>query len=219
MLHYAIADVGFFVGAATRSTLEAWRRGVTVYTTAKPVSLSARAPRAPPACCPVAAAGEWCSRARRPDGEVQLDGVERASSRAAPSWPTMTSVARTCRPISPSWPPHRAAEERRGAPTVGVPRTGPRRTIDGLAAALRPRLDIEDAQRRDVPRHQPRPWPLCSPTPLEPDCSASCPNRMPGVKIRGCATRRGLRARVASCQSLAEFERSLPPEAPQRRRS
>src|SRR4029078_695064 len=84
VLHYAIADVGFFVGPGDALDAEAWRRGVTVYMPDErarlyPAALSEGAasllPHGP------RPAGVFTVRVE-PDGTATMDGVERAVVRS-----------------------------------------------------------------------------------------------------------------------------------------
>jgi len=124
VLHYAIADVGFFVHPGDALDTEAWTRGLTVYLPDErarlyPAALSEGAasllPDGPrPAAVFTVRVAE--------DGSARLDGVERAvvRSRAKLAYetvrpedlpPEFTELARRIR----------LAEERRGAPRVEFP--------------------------------------------------------------------------------------------------
>ena len=84
MLHYAIADVGFFVRPGDALDQEAWRRGVTVY-------MPDERARLYPAALSEGAASLLPDGPRPavvftvrvdPRGEVRLDGAERALVRS-----------------------------------------------------------------------------------------------------------------------------------------
>ncbi len=146
VLHYAIADVGFFVHDGDPIDTEAWERGATVYLPDR------RATLYPPALCEHAAS--LLPDGPRPavvftvrvagDGSVRLDGVERAVvlSRAklayddidADAVPGFVELARRIV----------AAEDRRGAPRVEFPEQELQRTDDGWELRFEPRLESED---------------------------------------------------------------------------
>lgn len=147
ILHYAIADVGFFVDHGGPIDTEAWRRGGTVYLP------GARAPLYPPALCEAAAsllpdgprpAVVFIVRID-PDGNAALDGVERAviHSRAKLAYDAVRpedlpdGFEELSRRII-------AAEERRDAPRVEFPEQELERTDDGWVLRFDPRLESED---------------------------------------------------------------------------
>jgi exoribonuclease R len=147
VLDYAIADVGFFVRPGDALDTEAWRRGVTVYLGTE------RAPLYPPELSEAAAsllpggprpAVVFTVRVR-PGGEVRLDGVERAliESRAQLAYetvragdlpPPLTELARRVE----------HAEEERDAARVEFPHQELQRDSDGWALRFRSRLVSED---------------------------------------------------------------------------
>ena len=148
MLHYAIADVGWFVQPGDPLDVEAFERAVTVYlpdrrATLYPPILSRRVP---PACCPTSIVRQWCSRCgSRPTGSTSLDGVERAIVR------NQAKLAYDA--VAPSDLPdgfdelHRrieAAEAARGAPRVEFPEQEIDVTDGGYALRFRPRLTSEE---------------------------------------------------------------------------
>jgi exoribonuclease R len=147
VLRYAIADVGFFVRPGDPIDAEAWRRGVTVYLAGE------RAPLYPPALCDRAAsllrdgprpAVVFTVRVD-PDGNLRLDGVERAmiESRAKLDYESVRtedlppSFAELSRRIE-------RAEQRREAPRVEFPDQELVRTDGGFELRFRPRLESED---------------------------------------------------------------------------
>jgi len=147
ILHYAIADVGFFVDHGGPIDTEAWRRGGTVYLP------DARAPLYPPALCEAAAsllpdgprpAVVFIVRID-PDGNAALSGVERAviHSRAKLAYDAVRpedlpdGFAELSQRII-------AAEKRRDAPRVEFPEQELERTDDGWVLRFDPRLESED---------------------------------------------------------------------------
>lgn len=147
VLHYAIADVGFFVDHGGPIDAEAWRRGMTVYLP------DGRAPLYPTVLCEAAAsllpdgprpAVVFTVRID-PDGNAVLDGAERAviHSRAKLAYDTVTAddlpagFAELSRRIV-------AAEDRRDAPRVEFPEQELERTDDGWHLSFDPRLESED---------------------------------------------------------------------------
>jgi exoribonuclease R len=147
VLHYAIADVGFFVRPGDALDAEAWRRGVTVYMpderarlypaalTEGAASLLPDGPR--PAVVFVVRVAS--------DGAVRLDGVERAvvHSRAKLAYDTVgdddlpPELADLARRIA-------LAEERRGAPRVEFPEQELERVDGRWTLRFAPRLVSED---------------------------------------------------------------------------
>jgi len=105
LLHYAIADVAWFVDDGGAIDQEAWIRGASQYLP------DGKAPLYPPILSEQAAS--LLPDGPRPaviftvrvatDGCVRLDRAERASSAAAPSWPMTACGKVTCPPISPSF--------------------------------------------------------------------------------------------------------------------
>jgi exoribonuclease R len=147
VLRYAIADVGFFVRSGDPIDAEAWRRGVTVYLADE------RAPLYPPSLCDRAAsllpsgprpAVVFTVRVD-PDGDVRLDGVERAviESRAKLDYASVRSED-----LPPSFAELSRrivrAEQRREAPRVEFPDQELERTDGGFELRFRPRLESED---------------------------------------------------------------------------
>jgi exoribonuclease R len=147
VLRYAIADVGTFVRRGDPLDAEAWRRGVTVYLAGE------RAPLYPPSLCDGAAsllpdgprpAVVFTVRVA-PDGDAQLDHVERAliASRAKLGYDSVRAE---------DLPPQFAelarrvvlAEVRREAPRVEFPDQELQRTDAGWELRYRPRLVSED---------------------------------------------------------------------------
>jgi exoribonuclease R len=147
VLRYAIADVAFFVTPGDPIDVEAWRRGLTIYLP------DSRARLYPPALSEGAAS--LLPDGPRPaivftvriaaDGEVELDGVERAvvASRAKLAYDSVrpddlpAGFAEVSRRIV-------AAEERRGAPRVEFPEQELERTDGRWTLRFRPRLASED---------------------------------------------------------------------------
>ena len=147
VLHYAIADVGFFVTPGDPVDAEAWRRGVTVF-------LPGRRARLYPPVLSEAAASLLPDGPRpsvvftvrvRPDGDARLDGVERAviHSRAKLGYESVTTeelpdgFAELARRIE-------LAEERRDAARVEFPEQELSRTDGGWVLRFRPRSESED---------------------------------------------------------------------------
>ncbi len=173
VLHYAIADVGFFVDHGGPLEAEAWRRGGTVYLP------GARAPLYPPALGETAAsllpdgprpAVVFTVRID-PEGNAVLDGGERAviHSRAKLAYDTVRpddlpdGFAELSRRIV-------AAEERRDAHASSSPsRSSSASTVGGCCASIRAsraRTRTRACRWRRTWR-----WPTrCSPP--RPGCSA-----------------------------------------------
>jgi exoribonuclease R len=147
VLHYAIADVGFFVRPGDALDTEAWKRGLTVYlpdarARLYPAALSEGAasllPDGPrPAVVFTVRVAE--------DGAATLDGVERAvvRSRAKLAYSTVRPAdlppqfAELSRRIV-------AAEDRRGAPRVEFPEQELERVDGRWVLRFDPRLASED---------------------------------------------------------------------------
>ena len=147
VLHYAIADVGWFVRPGDPLDREAFERGVTVYLPDQ---------RAPlyPAVLSEGAASLLPGDARpavvfrvhvAPDGRSRLDGVERAIVRNHAKL-AYDTVAPADLPLE--FPElHRRiqrAEAERGAPRVEFPEQEVDRADGGFALRFRPRLDAEE---------------------------------------------------------------------------
>jgi len=146
LLHYAIADVGFFVSPGDALDAEAWRRGVTVYLP------DGRAPLYPPQVSEAAASllpdgprpAVLYTVRIDPDGEARLDGVVRAvvSSRAKLAYDTVRpeqlpeGFAEVSRRIA-------AAEDRRGAARVEFPEQELEQEQGTWTLRFRPRLQSE----------------------------------------------------------------------------
>ena len=140
VLHYAIADVGFFVDPGDALDQEAWTRGVTVY-------MPDERARLYPAALSEGAASLLPDGPRPavvftvrvdPEGEVTLDGAERSLvlSRAKLAYDSVTpeqlppDFAELARRIA-------LAEQRRGAPRVEFPEQElTRRTVTGRCASI-----------------------------------------------------------------------------------
>lgn len=147
LLHYAIADVAWFVRDGDPVDEEAWVRGETLYLP------DGRAGLHPPVLAEGAAsllpdgikpAVTFTVRVAG-DGEVRLDGVERAliRSRAKLAYETVRNADLpagfaeiTSRILS--------AEKRRGASRVDPPEQEVARTPDGFELAFRPRREVEE---------------------------------------------------------------------------
>lgn len=146
ILHYAIADVGWFVRPGGAIDVEAWERGVTVYLP------DGRAGLHPPALAEGAAsllpdgdrpAVVFTVRVD-PDGAVSLDGVERAviRNRAKLAYATVTSAdipegfEELSRRIE-------AAELARGADRIDFPEQEVVRAPNGFALRFGQRRDVE----------------------------------------------------------------------------
>jgi len=148
LLHYAIADIAWFVDDGGVIDQEAWLRGSSQYLP------DGKAPLYPPVLSERAAsllpdgprpAVIFTVRVA-PDGAVKLDGAERAivRSRAKLAYDSVTDA---------DLPPDftalsdriRAAEDRRGASRVDPPEQEVTRLADGsYELTYRPRLDSED---------------------------------------------------------------------------
>ena len=148
VLHYAIADVGFFVRPGDALDVEAWTRGLTVY-------LPDERARLYPAALSEGAASLLPDGPRpavvftvrvAADGGSTLDGVERAlvRSRAKLAYDTVRpddlppEFGELSRRIV-------AAEDRRGAPRVEFPEQELARVDGRWALRFDPRLPSEDA--------------------------------------------------------------------------
>ncbi len=147
VLHYAIADVGFFVDPGSVLDAEAWKRGGTVYLPDGKVPLYPR---------PLSeAAASLLPGGPRPAvvftvrideaGESRLDGVERAviQSRAKLAYEDVDAQAL---PAGFAELAQRivAAEERRGAPRVEFPEQVLERVDGGWELRFDARLESED---------------------------------------------------------------------------
>jgi exoribonuclease R len=149
ILHYAIADVAWFVADGDAIDTEAWQRGVTTYLPDGKASLY------PPVLCEQAAsllpdgprpAVVFTVRVA-PDGAVRLDGAERAliQSRAKLAYDSVRPDQ-----LPPSFADLAAriasAEDRRGAARVDPPEQEVARGNDGkFALTLRPQLASEQS--------------------------------------------------------------------------
>jgi exoribonuclease R len=147
ILHYAIADVAWFVADGDAVDTEAWQRGVTTYLPDGKASLY------PPVLCEQAAslltdgprpAVVFTVRVA-PDGGVKLDGAERAliRSRAKLAYDNVRIDQ-----LPAAFPDLAAriaaAEDRRGAARVDPPEQEVERGTDGkFALTLRPQLASE----------------------------------------------------------------------------
>ena len=119
LLHYAIADVAWFVQPGDPLDTEAWQRGATQYLPDGKAGLTRRcSPRARQACCPTGRVRRWCSHVR-----VDADGQVEARRRRAFADPQQ-GQARPTRRSRPAQLPDAfaelarriaAAEEARGA--------------------------------------------------------------------------------------------------------
>jgi exoribonuclease R len=158
LLHYAIADVAWFVDDGGAIDAEAWRRGTTFYLPDGKAGLyprDAERRRRQPAARRPRPAVIFTVRVA-PDGAVKLDGAERAliRSRAKLAYDSVRDA--TCRPASPSSPP--------GSSGRGPPRRRPGRSARaGSRRSARRRLRthaspaprIGRSQRLAVARVQP----------------------------------------------------------------
>lgn len=148
VLHYAIADVGWFVRSGDPVDAEAWRRGTTLYLP------DGRAPLHPPVLSEAAASllpdGDRPAvvfRVRLDGaGSAQLDGVERAliRSRAKLAYDTV-ELADLPEPFADFSERMVEAETARGAGRVEFPDQEVERTEDGYELRFRPRRWSEDA--------------------------------------------------------------------------
>ena len=211
VLHYAIADVGFFVRPGDALDQEAWRRGVTVY-------MPDERARLYPAALSEGAASLLPDGPRPavvftvrvdPDGEVRSTASSGRSSTAGPSWPTTRSTAADAPArLRRAGAAHR---RRRGTPrraTRRVPRAGARPRRRPLDAALRSPPAQRGRQRRHVAGHQPG---------RRRHAARRRHRAVPGDgrarrrrRSAGCGTRRAaFGLDWPAGQSLADFQRSL----------
>ena len=224
LLHYAIADVAWFV--ARRRSRSTPRPGSAapppICPTARPASIRRRWPKTRPACCPTGRARRWCSPCgSRPTARSRLDGADaRDRSAAAPSWPMRPRPRRgPAAAASPSSPGRIAAAEapaRRGPGRSA--RTGSRaRRRTAVRAALPAPLASETPQCRAVARRQPggrrcaagradRPVPDHGAARCERASTAPAPHRC------------GLRARLARSDAARAVRAPARPARPARRR-
>lgn len=147
VLHYAIADVGFFVDHGDPVDVEAWKRGGTVYLPGD------RAPLYPPVLCEAAAS--LLPDGPRPavvftvlidsHGGVRLDGVERAVIRSRAKL-AYDAVGPGDLPAGFDELSRRivVAEDERNAPRVEFPEQELERTDDRWVLRFDPRLESED---------------------------------------------------------------------------
>ena len=157
VLHYAIADVGWFVDPAMPSTS---RRGSEASRctcpTSGPGSTRRCCRRVRPACCPTVRGRPWCS----PCGSTRRARSRSTASSgrwcaAGPSSPTRPSGRPICPRVRRAGPPHRRC---RGTPRRAprrVPRAGAGRGRRPLDVALRSPPAERGRQRRAVAGHQP----------------------------------------------------------------
>jgi exoribonuclease R len=147
LLHYAIADVGWFVRDGDPLDDEAWRRGTTTYLPAGKASLY------PPALCERAASllpggsrpAIVLTVRLAPDGAVRLDGAERALIRSRAKFAYETAreqdlpagFAAFARRIA-------AAEDRRGAARVDPPEQEVTLEAGRFALRFRPQREAEE---------------------------------------------------------------------------
>lgn len=148
LLHYAIADVAWFVADGDPVDVEAWRRGMTIYLPDgkaglyPPVLSEGAASLLPDGPRPAVV---FTVRVA-PDGAVALDGAERAviRSRAKLAYDSVTPAE-----LPPGFDAVaarvRAAEQRRGAARVDPPEQEVTRDTGGrFTLAFRPRLAAEE---------------------------------------------------------------------------
>ena len=215
VLRYAIADVGFFVRTGDALDEEAWRRGVTVYMPDErarlyPATLSeGAASLLPDGPRPAVVFGVRVD----PDGDVRLDGVERAvvRSRAKLAYDNVgaddlpADFVELARRIA-------LAEERRGAPRVAFPEQDLERVDGHWQLRFAPRLVSEErnaamslATNLAVADALHAAGTGLFRVMAEPDAAAV-------GRLRHTARAFGLDWPAA--QSLAEFQRSLPATRP-----
>ena len=147
LLHYAIADVAWFVEDDDPVDREAWARGETLYLPDGKASLypavlgEAAASLLPDGPRPAVV---FTVRVDR-EGNVVLDGAERAivRSRAKLAYASATD-AELPAGFADLSDRMRAAEDRRGAARVDPPEQEIDATADGLKLVFRPRLESED---------------------------------------------------------------------------
>ncbi len=147
VLHYAIADVGWFVRTGDVLDREAWRRGTTMYVPAGKASLYPKTLSE--------GAASLLPDGPRPavvftvrldtDGEARLDGVQRAMIRSRAKL-AYDRVAPTDLPADlPEFARRMAeADSRRGAARLEAPEQAVEHDGDGYRIAYRPRLASED---------------------------------------------------------------------------
>lgn len=215
VLDYAIADVGFFVRPGDPLDEEAWRRGVTVYLGDE------RAPLYPPVLSEAAAsllpggprpAVVFTVRVD-PDGDIRLERVGRAliESRAKLAYETVRAgdlpplLAELARRVA-------LAEERRDAARVEFPNQELRRDGDGWTLRFRPRRVTEDQNAT---------MSLATNLAVAAALHAAGtglfrvmpePDERAIRRLRNTAKAFGLE--WSGDQTLGDFVRSLPPEAP-----
>ena len=217
MLHYAIADVGWFVRPGDALDVEAFERGVTVYLP------DARSTLYPPVLSEGAAS--LLPDVDRPavvftvrvadDGSAQLDGVERAVVRNRPK---LAYDAVTAADLPDGFAElHRRielAEARRGAPRVEFPEQEVERVDGGgYELSFRPRLASEEQNAA---------LSLATNLAVADALFAARHRAVPGdARCRrtphAAAAPRGARARARRGrpdQALDAFERSLPRDDP-----
>ena len=147
VLHYAIADVGWFVRPGDALDHEAWKRGVTVYMP------HARAGLHPPRIAEDA--GSLLPGGPKPavvftvrisaDGGVRLDGVERSTIRnrakLAYSTVTLSDLPEAFPELARRF---EIGEQARGADRIQMPEQEVVRVDGGFALQFRPRSDAEN---------------------------------------------------------------------------
>ncbi|MDN5865670.1 MAG: RNB domain-containing ribonuclease [Gammaproteobacteria bacterium] len=147
LLHYAIADVGWFVRPGSALDREAWRRGVTQYMPGGRVSLY------PPALGEAAASllpdgprpAVVFSVAVARDGKTRIEGVERAIIRSRAKLGYETVRPADLPPLLGEFADRiRAAEQARGAARLDFPEQELTRGANGRhALVLKPSLPAE----------------------------------------------------------------------------
>ncbi len=147
LLHYAIADVGWFVRHGDALDREAWRRGTTMYVPDGKVPLYPKVlsegaasllPDGPrPAVVFVVRLD--------PDGVPSIDGVERALIRSRAKLAYATVAAADLPPDLPEFARRMAAADaRRGAARLEAPEQEVDRSDGGYQLSYRPRLESEE---------------------------------------------------------------------------
>jgi exoribonuclease R len=148
LLHYAIADVGWFVREGDPLDQEAWRRGTSQYLPDGKVSLYPRilsehaASLLPDGPRPAVVFAVRID----PDGQATLDGAERAIIHSRAKLGYETARDEDLPPLFADYARRAwAAEDRRGAARVDVPQQEVEQDADGrFALRFRPRRESED---------------------------------------------------------------------------
>ena len=147
VLHYAIADVDFFVDPGGPIDHEAWARGRDDLP-ARPALDAVPAGsvrRRRPACCPTVHGRRWCSpSASPPTARCASTASSAPSCTVAPSSPTTPSTRLSIPGFAELSRRIVLAEDRRGAPRVEFPEQELTHTEQGWTLRFEARLESED---------------------------------------------------------------------------